>query len=188
MCMTSCSGTCSRRRERELRLVPMALPHHSSRSTTVLARSPKVDRARHTHTLFHRTARRLRGGRSPTGSAPDRLTRGRLSGSPDTPPRQESTSVSARARYPGAQPERSRPLDRGATPGRDRRETPAETLRGVAGHEVQRICPVCGAAVSGRPDAVYCGSSCHLRAHRGAKGSTSGAGRVGRRRYFAGTD
>ena len=38
--------------------------------------------------------------------------------------------------------------------------------------EVQRICPVCGAAVSGRPDAVYCGSKCRLRAHRGATLST----------------
>ena len=44
--------------------------------------------------------------------------------------------------------------------------------------QVQRSCPVCGAAVSGRPDAVYCGSRCRLRAHPGAKGSTSAAGRV----------
>ena len=35
--------------------------------------------------------------------------------------------------------------------------------------DVQRTCPVCGAAVSGRPDAVYCGSPCRVRAHRQSK-------------------
>lgn len=32
--------------------------------------------------------------------------------------------------------------------------------------EIEKPCPVCGRPVAGRSDAVYCGSSCRLRAHR----------------------
>ncbi len=32
-----------------------------------------------------------------------------------------------------------------------------------------RTCPVCGRPVTGRPDAVYCDSSCRVRAHRRAR-------------------
>jgi hypothetical protein len=29
-----------------------------------------------------------------------------------------------------------------------------------------RLCPGCGAPVTGRADAIYCGTSCRVRAHR----------------------
>jgi hypothetical protein len=39
-------------------------------------------------------------------------------------------------------------------------------LEALRDGESPRLCPACGAPVTGRADAIYCGTRCRVRAHR----------------------